>query len=616
MRTRSVHIPCIVLLCVSGCSRFRHERAPVERNQRHDAHTATHQITDVPAGIQMERVRTHIQVLAHDDLEGRGTGSRGIDIAAGYIAGQFAALGVEPGGKDGSYFQNFIIPGDPEIGDQTRLTVSGQDPLTLRTDFVPLGASGEGAFDGELVFVGYAIVDPTANQDDFEGLDVDGKVAVAFRGQPPSSSDQRAPRERALFDRKIKSASERGAKAIWIVNQAPADGQTDELLPFSGRRGRSGTLPAMHVRRAIVDDLLAAARQPTLADLQKALDGGGKVSVELGGVRALGAVELKSESLPSRNVIGLVPGNGPDADQVVVIGAHYDHLGVRDGQIYNGADDNASGTAGVIEACGAIAKMPSRNRTLLCMTFTGEEIGLLGSEHFVESPTVPMNKIVAMLNMDMIGRWTPNAEANELAVQGLGTGDSFPQIIEKRTREAGIKPIPDPSAKGPSDHAPFYGANVPALFFFTGIHSDYHRPGDDIEKVNFDGVAQITTLVTRITYDLINASTPPVFAKVDAPANIFRGPRPSPVVMGIMPGQSEDSPQAGWPIADVVDGGGAAKAGMRPGDRILSVDGHAISSLADYYKATEKKKAGDIVPVVVRRGSDEITLQVELAARP
>ena len=556
---------------------------------------------------------SHINILAHDQFEGRGTGSRGIDLAAGYIAGQFAALQISPGGDQGTYFQTFTIPGDRKINSLTSLTIKNSSTSPkLDRDYSLLGSTAEGAFEGELVFAGYGLTVPDKEYDDYAGLDVKGKVLLAFRGQPSRLSGEGQPRERAMFDRKIERAAEAGAVAVLFVNKAPTSDDSDSLIPF-GRRGRTAALPAMHISRSLADELLAGENQGSLTALQETIERGEKPSTGLTGIVASGNVVLDREEWPSRNVVGLVPGNGPNADQVVVLGAHYDHLGEREGQIYNGADDNASGSSGVIEVCGEIAKLPVRNRTLLCITFTGEEIGLLGSEHYVEKPTVPIASIVAMINMDMIGRWTPNIEANELAIQGLGTGDSFASLIRRRADQAGINFLSDQSAKGPSDHASFYEAGIPSLFFFTGVHSDYHRPGDDVEKINASGGAKIATMVAQVTLDLLNAESPPKFAEVETAPRIFRGPPPSPVVMGIVPDQDAAGP--GWLIAAVMPEGGAAKAGMKDGDRILSVDGKTITGLSDYYKATEKKKAGDVVEVKITRGNEDLTLQVELAAR-
>jgi Zn-dependent M28 family amino/carboxypeptidase len=314
------------------------------------------------------------------------------------------------------------------------------------------------------------------------------------------------------------------------------------------------------VTRDLASRLLAAGGLSSLAELQAKLDDErAYVSAPIG-LRVSGNVAFKTESLAARNVIGVLPGTGPHADEYVVIGGHYDHLGVRRDQIYNGADDNASGTAGVIESCRALAALPYRDRGVLCMAFSGEERGLLGSEHYCENPTIPLESITAMINMDMIGRLDHNSQENMLGIQGLGTGLSFQQIVDHRTAQAGIQYLPDASAKGPSDHASFYEVGVPSLFFFTGVHEDYHQPGDDTEKVNAAGGAQVTELVYAIAHDLINSEEAPVYAQVDQRARIMRGAAGpgGGVVLGVMPDFEDESGAKGWRIAQVFPGGGAA----------------------------------------------------------
>lgn len=402
--------------------------------------------------ISPDRFLAHIAVLAHDDLEGRGTGSPGIDLAAGYIAGQFAAAGLAPGGPDGSYFQPFTI------------------------------------------------------------------------------------------DR----------SSIW--------------------RGRHN----------LADD----------------------------------AGDEDATPLVARNVVGLLAGSGPHADEFVVIGGHYDHLGVYRERIYNGADDNASGTAGVIEIARALVERRPLDRSVLFVAFSAEEIGLHGSAHYVREPTVDISSIVAMLNMDMIGRLTPDDHANRLAIHGLGTGDSFRRIVERRAEGRNVSFIPDESALGPSDHSSFYKAGVPAMFFFTGIHADYHKPSDDVETVNAAGGAEVAELVCEIALDIIHGDFAPRFAQVDRPARIFRSGNPGVrrVKLGILPDLEDDPDQPGFRVLEVTADGGAGRAGMRSDDVLVSIDVMPIDGRDDFAEALEGKRAGDVVTVIVLRGEAEVTLEVELSS--
>ncbi len=565
-----------------------------------------------------DRYLAHIALLAHDELEGRGTGSKGIDLAAGYIAGQYAAAGLEPGGPDGTYFQEFTIGGRTELKDATDLAFEGADAkATLQTDYVPFGFSSQASFAGNVVFVGYGIVNPDENHDDYAGVDVSGKVALMLRRDPAGWNGGRTTHAR--FDTKIKLAAEKGAAAVLIVNKDPGEDGIDGLMRFRSR-GTDHGLPAYHVKRTLVDTLLAAGGLASITELQTALDEKGSgVSAELKGVGARGTVSYEADEMLARNVIGLLPGNGPQASEYVVIGGHYDHLGNRNDRIHNGADDNASGTAGVIELARALANTPRRNRSVLFMAFTGEEMGLLGSKHFVESPTVERGSIAAMINMDMIGRLDNEDHMNMLAVQGLGTGDSFPGIIERHAPALGLPYLPDQSAKGPSDHAPFYDAGVPSLFFFTGVHSDYHRPGDDTGKINAEGAVRIVELVYRTAVDIVNATDTPQYAEVNEPAVIFRTAsstgRSRGVTMGIMPDSDDESDAPGWRVAQVIPDGAADKAGMRDGDRILKIDGQDIDGFGAYRTATRDKSPGDTIDVVILRHGKELTLALTLAGR-
>jgi len=572
-----------------------------------------------PVDSTPQRYLSHIALLASDELGGRGTGSDGIDLAAGYIAGQFAAAGLEPGGPGGTYFQEFKLDTSAKLLDTTKLSVAGADAEpALNDDFVPFSFSTQGDFSGDAVFVGYGITRPDKDYDDYAGIDVTGRVALMLRREPKGWSADGSS-DHAHFATKVKLAKEHGAAAVVIVNQDPGEDGIDGLMRFRASEESHG-LPALHVKRKLADKLLAACGLPALKELQTQLDMEGKsASAALSDVRLSGTVAFETEQLTGRNVIGVLPGQGPHQHEYVVIGGHYDHLGTRGRRIYNGADDNASGSAGVIEMAKALSRTPYRDRSVLCMTFTGEEIGLRGSAHYVAHPTVKLDSIVAMINMDMIGRLS-DEEANMLAIQGLGTGSVFKEIVERRSKELGIpRFLPDQSALGPSDHASFYGGGVPSLFFFTGVHDDYHQPGDDTDKINADGAVRILKLVYAIALDLINLADSPIYAEVAAPANIFRGGDARPgggrVTMGVLPDREDTSDAPGMRVAAVLRGGGAERAGMKTGDRILRVDGLTINDLSDYREATRDKKPGDTIDVTVQRGAKELTLHVELSGR-
>ncbi|MFQ5461067.1 MAG: M20/M25/M40 family metallo-hydrolase [Phycisphaerae bacterium] len=571
---------------------------------------------DVP----VERYRAHIALLASDELKGRGTGSEGVDLAGGYIAGQFAAAGLNPGAANGTYFQSFSVPRKGKLLDDTALSEEGMDaPLALHEGFAPFGFSASGPIAGDVAFVGYGITNPEESFDDYAGIDVEGKIVLMLRREPPAWDESGRNTRHAFFSTKIKLAKAHGAAAVLIVNQVPESGDADsddadELIRFRPRGG-DHELPAVHLKRRVADEWLSRAGLVSLIELQAQLDTDGRnVSAPLPGIRLRGRVSYEQEDMAIRNIIGILPGMGHHAEEYVVVGAHYDHLGVRGGKIHNGADDNASGTAGMMETAFALAAQAYRDRSVMFIAFGGEELGLLGSKHFVEDAPISLSAIVAMINLDMIGRMDPASEANMLGIQGIGTAAGFVSLVGTRAKQAGVPFLPEPSARGPSDHASFYRAGIPALFFFTGLHEDYHAPGDDTEKIHFQDAVQVTKLVCRVVFDLVNAESRPVFQEVAQRARIMRGDRPGRlhVVLGIVPDREDASALPGWPIGAVVPGGAAGKAGMKAGDRITAVDGKPVSGQADYRKAVADKHPGDVVSIVFLRKDREMSVDVTL----
>lgn len=618
--------PCgmisVVLTCAAAACSVHTENATAHpgQDQVASATAVTAAVATLPTReTPADRYLSHIRQLAHDELGGRATGSDGIDLAAGYIAGQFAAAGLEPGGPNGTYFQEFSVSRKGEVLDETELDIEGIAIQAMRNeDFVPFGFSAKGPFSGGLAFVGYGISDPDSDHDDYADIDVTGRVVLMLRREPPGSGAGFRYSRHARFERKIALAAEKGAVAVLIANQDPGEDGIDGLMRFKPRDD-AYNLPALHVKRTLADTLLDAGGLESLTELQRRLDEAGEnVSAPLQGVQVSGSVAYESKAVVGRNVIGVLPGSGTRADEYVVIGGHFDHVGTKGDQVFNGADDNASGTAGVIELAWALAETPNRDRSVILMTFAGEEMGLLGSKHFAGDPTVELDSIAAMLNLDMIGRY--NGDTNVLVIIGLGSGDSFDRIVTRRAREAGIEYIPEKGAQtmgGSSDHAPFYRAGVPTLFFYTGIHPDLHHPTDDWEKINAEDAARIVDLIHDIAVDIMNAEDSPIYAEVDERVPLFRssGPRAGGVVMGIMPDMDDESEAPGWRVARVFPGGGAAEAGMKVADRILRIDGRSINGFRDYREVTSDRKPGDVIEVVVRREQEELTLEVKLSAR-
>jgi len=570
----------------------------------------------------------HVDYLASNALAGRGLGSEGIERAAEYIAKQFKDAGLKPAGENNGYFQSFEVKLSPTLTGDGYLGAAG---ITgdEGEEYVPFHFSSEEAFEGDLVFAGYGIVNPDKDHDDFVHLDVADRVVLILRREPPSWSDEEGNyTPHAMFSNKVYNAKDRGAAAVLIVNQAPMGDEEDRLTRWSNRRGsRVGSpaygLPALHVSREFANRLLEAGSKPSLTAIQEKLDAGEYQSFAVMGVRVRGMAGIHREQATTRNVLGMLRGHGPLANEVVVIGAHYDHLGVsiprgrfgRDRrtdevkpQVHNGADDNASGTSGIIELAEALSRRRDLKRSILFIAFSGEESGLLGSKHFVEHSTVALDRIVAMLNLDMIGR-LPN-DSNEVQVFGTEAAKEFSELIEQKARPRNLDVRGSASAIGPSDHASFYKKEIPSLHFFTGLHEDYHRPGDDTTKVNVDGAAAVLGLVYDVAVELVNADQAPTYNKVDAPARTGR--RGLRVVMGVMPSYADS--EEGMVIDGVLDDGPAKKAGMQADDVIVRIGDHEVKNIYDYMAALRNNKPGDSVHVTVQRDGRKVELTVVLTA--
>ncbi len=594
--------------------------------------------------------RKHLTYLASDELEGRGTGQEGIDRAADYIADVFQKYGVKPAGDDNTYFQNFSLQLEHKLGEATRLAY-GRDgrkmriPLELNADYVPFPFSSSKSFEGNVVFAGYGIVDDDNKYNDYEGLDVTDKVVLVIRRAPEFT--EFSPMLHQSFRAKAGRANARGAAALLIVNR---NGDEDEALyPFGqGARGfgpSSYGIPMIHITEEAANRLLDSADMPTILELQEQIEADKKpASKELAGVSIRGNVEINPVDSPVRNVVGLIPGQGPQSDEIIVLGAHYDHLGIRNKgepqfdpttDISNGADDNASGTTLVMAMAKAYTEGPPPNRSMLLILFTGEELGLLGSAHFAKNPTVDLSKCVAMLNFDMVGR----LKNNRLEVGGMRTGEGFEDMVKSLADRYELEIRDGGGGRGPSDHTHFYNNKIPVLFFFTGIHRQYHKPDDDTPLINFDGAMRITRYAADIIDEIDASPQRPAYqndtrrASIgrqnddDEPARTARradradrgdraaarsdGDRPTGGVrLGVIPDMDADE---GLIVAEVNEESPAAKAGVKPGDKIVRIGKINIGGIDDAVEALAKLEPGDRTTLGIDRDGEKIEVRVSFA---
>ena len=574
--------------------------------------------------------RDTVPYLASDQLAGRAPGTPGLATAGDYLADEFRLIGLQPLPQLYGYFQPFTMTLSSTLGPQTNLLVNDKS-LTLGIDFSPLSVTSEGPFRGPLVFVGFGV--SQGNYDDYAGMDVAGKVVLAMRQEPRDEHGKsrlagagRTWSPAAYFNAKAKTAAEHGAAALLLVSP-PSSGPEDSVGPFFASAGESSSsIPVMQISRRVADLLLATGDAKDLSDLQKAIDSTGKPkSMVLRDIEVAGDVALKRSSAQVRNVVAYLPGSGEHADEFVIVGAHYDHLGIGQlghtmgppGSIYHGADDNASGVAAVLEIASQLAKAPPPPRSIVFVFFTAEEEGLIGSDWFVNHPPVPLEKVVAMLNLDMVGR----LKDENVLVGGWGTAANFDSIVKSAVAGTPMHTQSfEKGGLGPSDHMSFALKKIPVLFLFTGLHADYHRPTDTADKINFGGIDEVASVGRKIvdamaamprqTYDASNDGSATMAFYVGHGQS---GQRQA--ALGVVPDFASTDSTRGVPISGVGTASPAEIAGLRGGDVITDFAGKPMHNLQDLSDALAEASPGDKVAVKILRDGKPIELHATLGQR-
>lgn len=536
----------------------------------------------------------HVRYLADDRLEGRAVGSDGARCAADYIADRLRALDLEPGGPEGSFFQTFPIRKGAELAADNALSVDGSS-YAVQVDWVPTGFSASGDLDGELVYGGYGLSSPGNPHDRDTRIDLTGKVSVFDWGDPD------APHGMSLRgDPHFKATVAAGRDAAGVLLLAPEGmalpGPADEV------RGMLD-IPVAIVAGSRAEEIRVAARRSA-------------------GVRL--TTDVRETRVDARNVVALLPGSDSVLrDEYVIVGAHYDHLG-RGGEgslapdsrdVHNGADDNASGTAAVIEVARALAGGPRPARSVLFLAFTGEERGLWGSTFFVSNPTVPLEDVVAMLNLDMVGRVVDDA----VTVFGFATAEEWDAVVDgaNATLAEPLAIAKAPDGFGPSDHAAFHGEGLPVLHVFSNTHADYHRPTDDWPKIDVDGLERIVELTTEITRRLAAEAVTLTATPQERPTAPTTGSSSSTSGYGPYLGTIPDmTPRDdGLRLTGVREGSPAEEGGLRAGDVVVEFAGREITDIYAYTYALRDHAPGDEVEIVVERDGERLTLTVTLGER-
>ncbi|MBI4246496.1 MAG: M20/M25/M40 family metallo-hydrolase [Candidatus Rokubacteria bacterium] len=563
-----------------------------------------------------------VKILSAPEMEGRAAGTPGADRAARHVARVFQEAGLQPGGP-GGYVQAFEVPTGVKLGAPTALELlaPARRALGLGRDFVPLAVSADGDETGEVVFVGYGITAPALGYDDYAGVDVRGKIALALTGEPRGrdpASPFRRPEAYHFSERshKIINAREHGARAVLLVAHPAAPAET---LPALRGISQPWGILAASVTRAVAETLVAPAGG-RLGDLAQAIDGAlAPRSAALGGVQVRVQIRLVRERGPTANVLGVLPGTDPALrGEAIVVGAHYDHLGrggegslapEQLGAVHPGADDNASGTAAVMALARAFAAAGGAPRTLVFAAFSAEEMGLLGSAHYVRQPVIALDHTILMVNLDMVGR----LRDGRLYVGGVDSGSGLRRTAADAGQALGLRAELRGDPFTPSDHTAFYAAGRPVLFLFTGAHADYHRPTDTWEKIDAQGLRTVVAFAARVIAAVAAAPAPPAYVKIEAP--VSARPRGAyGAFFGVVPEFSGAS-GAGVRVSGVRPGSPADRAGVRAGDVIVRFAGIAVKTLEDLTFGLRAHRPGDRVAVVIVRDDREQEVQALLEER-
>ncbi len=620
---------------ISLAPRSHNAPIPIFNSRAKDGTQAHNASTTTKISIQQR-----VEFLASDELEGRMTGSEGAKRAAEHIETQFAELNLKPIGDEGSYFQEFeFTAGRRIIAAENSFHVTRQThgseqvmEFSVERDFQPLSFSRNGVVEGEVVFVGYGLTVPGElgeGYDAYAGLDVKDKIVVALRYVPEGVEPERRQELNRYAGLRYKAmqAREQGAKAFLVV-AGPNSPNAGKLIPldFDSSLADSGIVAAS-ISDTVANALFAPSDK-TLKDVQSGLD------VEnphflgqfpLPDVKIKIVVSVEKVKKTDQNVVALLPPlELTDDTEYVIVGAHYDHIGRgeigslaqkdEEGQIHNGADDNASGTAVVLELATTLSeayqKHPEKfRRGIIFALWSGEELGLIGSTHFVNDPIIPLEKVVAYINFDMVGR----LRDNKLILQGVGSSSVWTKLIEKRNVPIGFNLTLQDDPYLPTDVTAFYPKEVPVLSFFTGGHEDYNRPTDDPDTLNYDGIERIARLAHRIVLDLVRATERPAYVRVERSQSEEGSRDTLRAYLGTIPDYTTEG--TGVKLSGVRAGGPADKAGLKGGDVIVEFGGQKITNIYDYTYALDAVKIGEPVEVVVLRDGKRVKLTVTPEAR-
>ena len=565
--------------------------------------------------ITEKEIMRHIQYLSHEDRKGRKPGTRESRDVIAYLIKEFKSNGIKPGAKNQSYTQSFDIETGIELGESNFLTIN-DDSLEINKDYIPLWFSANKTESSSAIFAGYGfnINEESVQWNDYENIDVKNKWVIVFRKSPEADNVHSIFREHSSFHKKMLVARDNGAVGIIFVSQV----EDTTLFPLNYISGyKNDGIPAVHISNETANKLfkpLGWTQEMIQETMNRSME---TVNFEIPNLTIEASVELKLTKDRAANVIGILKsGNRKYRDEYIVIGAHFDHLGLggeRSGSrqvdtlaVHPGADDNASGVSGLLEIAQKVSSFKSKlKRSIVFIAFDAEETGLLGSKFFIENPPFPLEQVTTMINLDMIGRM----KESTFTVGGVGTSLIFEPLLDSLSLNRGFTVNKTMAGFGPSDHASFYAMDIPVLFFFTGVHSDYHTPKDTWDLINVEGEKRILNYIYDLVIKLSKNNNRPLFKESGPKSSSMSNGVQFKVSLGIMP--SYASTGDGLEIDGISRKDGPAfKAGMKKGDIIKFIDGKPVNDIYEYMERLSNLEKGMTVPIKIMRNGKLITLSV------
>lgn len=566
--------------------------------------------------VTTDELRDHIKYLSSDSLKGRLTGSPGDSLAAEYIRNEFKSYGLIPLSGDG--FQRFHVTSRLVPGENNSLFINGKS-FTSGEDFMPFAFSSGSAEESEIIFAGYgfSINEDSLKWNDYQSIDVKGKWILILRADPDADQTV-SPFIPYSSDRgKAMLAKDMGAAGVLLVSGELFD-PMDSFESLNASDFPVG-IPALRIRREVADIILSS-RKTSVNELEEKLKSTGKPYSFNTGAKANATTEIVRETNVTRNVVMMLPGEDEVLkDEFVIIGAHFDHLGMGGKgsssmagdtvAIHPGADDNASGVGMMLELAEKFASVKgSHKRSMIFIAFSGEELGLLGSKYFTENPPVDLSKVNTMINLDMVGRLP---ESKILQISGVGTASGLKEIITQVNDTNTISLAFSDEGYGRSDHTSFYSKNIPVLFYFTGAHSDYHKPRDTWDRINYSGMVTVSDLIYKVAGELASSPERLSFRESGPKPETMRSTRKKSVTLGIMP-DFGGIVKNGMRADEVYPGRPGSLGGMKKGDIITAINGKNVNNIQDYMFRMGQVKYGETITVDVLRDNKKITLLIHL----